>query len=170
MYVVGDANLCMSNVHVWFLRFLSLIPCSYCGKWLALVEAPARRWVIVILIEIAICALVSIFKHRPVFEGVLKSGVFSWMQFRSAYHPVLYCTVPCTVSNLICILMWVLFGKNVKPHLRDSNQVPSAYREDALTVVLQCSSCPQRCHYYISPSCLLLLVTRITCFCLIYKL
>ena len=32
------------------------------------------------------------------------------------------------------------FKKNVKPHHQDSNQGPSAYRADALTTMLWCSS------------------------------
>ena len=46
--------------------------------------------------------------------------------------------------------------KDVKLHFRDSNQGPSAYRADALTAALWCSSHPQRCKYDINPNLLAL--------------
>ena len=53
--------------------------------------------------------------------------------------------------------------KNVKPHHRDSNQGPSAYRADVLTAALWCSSHPQRRKHDISLTCFHLLATLTTC-------
>ena len=51
-----------------------------------------------------------------------------------------------TPENTLCKRSW----KNVKPRHRDSNQGPSAYRADALTTALWCSSHTQRHKHDIS--------------------
>ena len=50
--------------------------------------------------------------------------------------------------------------ENVKMHSWDLNQKPSAYRADALTAALWCSSQPQLCKPDISPACSHLLETH----------
>ena len=59
---------------------------------------------------------------------------------------------------ILCKPRW----KNVKPYHRNSNQGPSAYRADALSAVLRCSSHSQWHKHDISLTCLHLLAIHIT--------
>ena len=57
---------------------------------------------------------------------------------------------PCLASFTLPKIHFASKLKNVKPHQRDSNQGPSAYRADALTTAPWCYSHPQRSKHDIS--------------------